>query len=34
MVHVKQKEWIQYISPRTAMTNVLFYSKNMPAYGR
>jgi hypothetical protein len=27
MVHVKQKARMQYISPRTAMTNVLFYSK-------
>jgi hypothetical protein len=34
MVHMKQKAWMQYVSPRKAMRDVLFYPRNMPAYGR
>jgi hypothetical protein len=31
MVHVKQKAWMQYISPKKAMTDILFYSGSMSA---
>jgi hypothetical protein len=31
VAHVKQKAWMQYISSKEAMTDILFYSRDMSA---